>query len=331
MDETWLDDRHLFLTDALSAAARLPRSPRRRRHAWGSRARPCGRWCARARATDAPEASTSRRRRPTTSTSRAHAASVWSCPTAAVVTDRTAAWLHGVDLLPRARDRTPPPVNVFHTTDTRVRRPGSRGRPTRASGQRHHRGPRRSGSPRRCGPRWISAGCSGGTTPSPRSTGSCASASRTSCSSRRSVASGLPRRAQLRAWRRSGTVAPSRRVSPHSGCTGTTPACRGPSSSSGSTTTTASPIYRLDIAAPGRCCYAAEYDGEEFHTQRRGPGARRGAAGVVRDETAHWIFEVFTKVDVYDRTAGSAARGWQAGYPARSRDGPCGRRTAGDE
>jgi hypothetical protein len=40
------------------------------------------------------------------------------------VTDRTAAWLHGVDLLPRSSGRTPPPINVFHTTDTRMDRPG---------------------------------------------------------------------------------------------------------------------------------------------------------------------------------------------------------------
>src|SRR5213595_3644398 len=45
-------------------------------------------------------------------------------PTGAVVTDRTAAWLHGVDLLPRSSGVTPPPINVFHTRDTRMRRPG---------------------------------------------------------------------------------------------------------------------------------------------------------------------------------------------------------------
>ncbi len=45
-------------------------------------------------------------------------------PEAAVVTDRTAAWLHGVDLLPRSSGTTPPPLNVFHTTDTRMDRPG---------------------------------------------------------------------------------------------------------------------------------------------------------------------------------------------------------------
>ncbi len=45
-------------------------------------------------------------------------------PNTAVITDRTAAWLHGVDVLPRSALATVPPVSVFHTDDTRVRRPG---------------------------------------------------------------------------------------------------------------------------------------------------------------------------------------------------------------
>jgi hypothetical protein len=45
-------------------------------------------------------------------------------PDGAVVTDRTAAWLHGVELLPRSSGTTPPPVSAFHTSDTRMRRPG---------------------------------------------------------------------------------------------------------------------------------------------------------------------------------------------------------------
>ena len=44
----------------------------------------------------------------------------------AVITDRTAAWLHGVSLLPRSARETPPPVEVFYVTDTRARRPGVR-------------------------------------------------------------------------------------------------------------------------------------------------------------------------------------------------------------
>jgi len=49
-------------------------------------------------------------------------------PGAAVVTDRTAAWLHGVDILPRSAVTAPPALNVAHTDDSRVRRPGVDGR-----------------------------------------------------------------------------------------------------------------------------------------------------------------------------------------------------------
>jgi hypothetical protein len=45
-------------------------------------------------------------------------------PEAAVVTDRTAAWLHGVDILPRTARAVAPPVQAFFTTDTRMDRPG---------------------------------------------------------------------------------------------------------------------------------------------------------------------------------------------------------------
>jgi hypothetical protein len=42
----------------------------------------------------------------------------------AVVTDRTAAWLHGVDILPRSALTIPPPVSVFQRPGTRSRRDG---------------------------------------------------------------------------------------------------------------------------------------------------------------------------------------------------------------
>ena len=45
-------------------------------------------------------------------------------PPSAVVTDRTAAWLHGVDILPRSALSVPPPVTVFRATGTRLRRAG---------------------------------------------------------------------------------------------------------------------------------------------------------------------------------------------------------------
>ena len=49
-------------------------------------------------------------------------------PPEAVVADRTAAWLHGVDILPRSALTTAPPLNVVHMTDTRMRRPQTDGR-----------------------------------------------------------------------------------------------------------------------------------------------------------------------------------------------------------
>lgn len=45
-------------------------------------------------------------------------------PPDAVVVDRTAAWLHGVDALRRSAVHAPPPLDVIHTTDTRMKRPG---------------------------------------------------------------------------------------------------------------------------------------------------------------------------------------------------------------
>lgn len=49
-------------------------------------------------------------------------------PAGAVVVDRTAAWLHGVDILPRTSLTQAPPLDVVHTTDTRMRRPETDGR-----------------------------------------------------------------------------------------------------------------------------------------------------------------------------------------------------------
>ena len=48
-------------------------------------------------------------------------------PPAAVVADRTAAWLHGVDILPRSSLTVAPPLDVVHMTDTRMRRPQADG------------------------------------------------------------------------------------------------------------------------------------------------------------------------------------------------------------
>jgi hypothetical protein len=45
-------------------------------------------------------------------------------PDGAVVTDRTAAWLQGVDILPRSARTQVPPVQVFHPPGNRARRAG---------------------------------------------------------------------------------------------------------------------------------------------------------------------------------------------------------------
>jgi hypothetical protein len=49
-------------------------------------------------------------------------------PPEAVVVDRTAAWLHGVDALRRSAVQGPPPLDVVHMSDTRMNRPGVDGR-----------------------------------------------------------------------------------------------------------------------------------------------------------------------------------------------------------
>lgn len=49
-------------------------------------------------------------------------------PECAVVTDRTAAWLHGVAILQRGAHLEAPPVSVCETVDSRVRRPEVDGR-----------------------------------------------------------------------------------------------------------------------------------------------------------------------------------------------------------
>lgn len=49
-------------------------------------------------------------------------------PDCAVVTDRTAAWLHGVPILERGAHLKAPPVSVCERVDSRVRRPGVDGR-----------------------------------------------------------------------------------------------------------------------------------------------------------------------------------------------------------
>lgn len=60
-------------------------------------------------------------------------------------------------------------------------------------------------------------------------------------------------------------------------------------------------LYRLDLALP-EACFAAEYDGEEFHSSdedREYDEARRTWLGVQR----RWHIEIFDKTDLYPRHA----------------------------
>jgi hypothetical protein len=121
MDDAWFDDRHLFLTDRGPLPLDVPFTAEHAA-AWGvSRQRLralVGRGSVRRILVGVYVAAQA----PDTVALRAKALSL-VVPEVAVVTDRTAAWLHGVDILPRSSRSAPPPVNVFHTTDTRVRRP----------------------------------------------------------------------------------------------------------------------------------------------------------------------------------------------------------------
>ena len=58
-------------------------------------------------------------------------------------------------------------------------------------------------------------------------------------------------------------------------------------------------IYRLDITLP-EFLFAAEFDGEEHHTSDEDQDHDEERRSWCKTER-HWLFEIFTKVDVYDR------------------------------
>ena len=122
MDETWLDDHQLFLTSRASIPLDQPFTAAQAA-GWGVSRQTLRTLVARglvrrmlAGVYVAVQAVDDMGLRA--------AALALVVPEAAVVTDRTAAWLHGVNVLPRSSGTTPPPLNVFHTTDTRMDRPG---------------------------------------------------------------------------------------------------------------------------------------------------------------------------------------------------------------
>lgn len=76
-------------------------------------------------------------------------------------------------------------------------------------------------------------------------------------------------------------------------------------------------IYRLDIALP-EVLYAAEFDGEENHTSDEDRGYDEQRRGWCERER-HWLFEVFTKVEVFGRRPDPLPRLVGGFHRARSR------------
>ena len=241
-----------------------------------SRAGPSTRWCATGSCDECSTRCTSPRRHPTTLDLRARRALALVVPDEAVVADRTAAWLHGVDILPRrlsayasAAQRR---AHERHPDASSRRRDGHR---RGLIAHRHHGRAGRAASPRRCARRSTSDASCGDSTPSRRSTASCGSACLTTCSSPRSARfKGYRGVRQLRAlaplgdgraespgesalrlhWHDAGLPWPELQIWIYDD--------------------DGTPLFRLDITLTRMLVYAAEYDGEEFHTERRGPGAR---------------------------------------------------------
>jgi hypothetical protein len=238
-------------------------------------------------------------------------------PKAAVVTDRTAAWLHGLDVLPRSSGTTPPPINLFHTTDTRMNRAGV------ASGRRGLlpdditvvRGIRVTTALRtaldlgRLLWRYDALGAIDGF-----------------------LRLGVPHDiliAEIGRFKGYRGVRQLRALAPLGD---------GRAESMGESALRLNwydaglprpdlqtwvyddegdPLYRLDITLP-ELLFAAEYDGEEHHTEdedREHDEERREWCTTHR----HWMFEIFTKVDVYERRPDPLPRLTGAFRQARTR------------
>ncbi len=315
MDDTWLDDRHLFLTSRCplpldgpftahqAASWGVSRQTLRTMLGHGLVRRMLQGVYVAMQAVDDMDL-------------RARALSL-VVPEHAVVTDRTAAWLHGVELLPRSSGTTPPPVSVFHTTDTRIRRPG------------------------------VAAGRRGLSANDITVVGDVrvTTALRTALDLGRLL------------WRYDALAAIDgflRLGVPHDllaaeigrfrGYRGVrqlrvlVPLGDGRAESPGESALRLNwhdaglprpelqvwvyddsgvALYRLDIALP-EILFAAEYDGEEHHTspEDRAHDEHRRAWC---ERERHWLFEIFTKIDVYDRNPDPLPRLGSGFHRARTR------------
>jgi len=240
-------------------------------------------------------------------------------PPAAVVTDRTAAWLHGVDILPRTALREPPPVSVFRAAGTRLRRAGV------ASGTR--------------GLLARDVTQIGGvlvTTPL-----------RTACDLGRflwrydalaaidqflalgvdhlHLAAEVPRFKGFRGVRQLRYLVPlgdRRSESPGESALRLHWYDAGlprPKVQQSVYDDLGRELYRLDLALP-ELRYAAEYDGEEFHSADDDQAHDEERREWIRKHR-HWTIDVFTKHDVYGAT-GAAARRLTQGFVQARKDLP---------
>ena len=247
---------------------------------------------------------------------RAQALSLVVPPTA-VVTDRTAAWLHGVDILPRSALTTPTTVSVVHVDDTRVRRAEVDGRRrglartdiTEIHGVQVTTALRTALDLGRLLWRFDALAAIDGflRIGVPHELMSVEIGRFRGYRGVRQLRHLVPlgdQRAESAAesalrlhWHEAGLPAPELQVWVYD---------------DGGT-----PRYRLDIADPD-LRYAAEYDGEEFHTSpqdREHDAVRR----TWLEQEHDWFVDVFTKSDVYERS-GDAGMLLAAGH-ARARQG----------
>ncbi|MCW2849629.1 MAG: hypothetical protein JWR90_3603 [Marmoricola sp.] len=232
-------------------------------------------------------------------------------PPTAVVTDRTAAWLHGVDILPRTALTQAPPIDIVHVDDTRVRRPEVDGRRrglipsdiTVIHGVRATTACRTALDLGRLLWRYDALAAIDGF-----------------------LRIGVPHDilvAEIGRFRGYRGVIQLRRLAPlgdpRSESVGES-ALRlhwhdaglpEPEPQYWIYSDDGVPIYRLDLAEPD-ALYAAEYNGEEFHTEdedREYDEARAGWLGRERD----WTIDPFTKREVYGRDLTPVPQ-LQAGY-----------------
>lgn len=248
--------------------------------------------------------------------SRAAALSLVVPPTA-IATDRTAAWLHGVPILPRTRTRDVPPLQIFSDAESRLRRPGvSSGIRALEAYDITTVGSVRVTTPLRTAldlgrllwrfdalaalDGFLRAGVSHLTLLAQveRFRGYRGVVQLRALAEIADARAESPAESALRLhWLESGAPTPEPQVWVYDGDR---------------------PRYRLDLGLE-ECRFGAEYDGEQFH----GPGqqAHDAARRAWLTDECGWTIQVFTSKDVYDPNANPGARISEGIRTARRRAG----------